>query len=127
MISPNSKSVFIVDDDPGMLKGLQRLLRVHGFNTELFDSAEAICSRANMDDALCVVLDINLNGKSGIELRPRMTSRGVALPVVYITGNDDDAIRKAAIDSGCVAYLTKPLSTKALIDAIVQISSPHPS
>ena len=106
-----------------MSKGLQRILRAHGFRTEAFDSAEAVCSRANMDDAFCVVLDINLNGKSGIELRPRMTSHGVALPVVYITANHDEMIRKAAIDSGCIAYLTKPFSTKALIDAILQISS----
>jgi FixJ family two-component response regulator len=123
----NSKSVFVVDDDPAMLKGVQRLLKVHGFNTELFDSVEAVCSRANMDDAFCVVLDINLNGKSGIELRHRMTSRGDALPVIYITANDDDAIRKAAIESGCIAYLTKPFSARALIDPILQVLSRLPS
>src|SRR5262245_9287928 len=68
MTLPNSKSVFVVDDDPSMLRGVERLLKVHGFRTELFESAEEVCSRANMDDAFCVVLDINLNGKSGIEL-----------------------------------------------------------
>jgi len=120
---PKPKSVFVVDDDPSMLKGVQRLLRVHGFNTELFESVEAVSARANMDDAFCVVLDINLNGKSGIELRSKMTSHGVALPVVYITAKDDDATRKAAIDSGCIAYLIKPFSAKALIDPIAEVSS----
>jgi FixJ family two-component response regulator len=121
MTLPNSKSVFVVDDDPSMLKGVQRLLRVHGFNTQLFESVEAVCSRANMDDAFCVVLDINLNGKSGIELRHKMISRGVAIPVVYITANDNDATRKAAIASGCIAYLTKPFSAKDLIDPILRV------
>jgi FixJ family two-component response regulator len=127
MISPHSKSVFVVDDDPGMLNGVRRLLRVHGFNTQLFESAEAVCSRANMDDAFCVVLDINLNGKSGIELRHKLTSRGCAIPVVYITANDDDAIRKAAIESGCIAYLTKPFTARELIDPILRVSSLLPS
>jgi FixJ family two-component response regulator len=123
MTLSDSKAVFVVDDDPSMLRGVQRLLRVHGFNTELFESAEAVCSRANLDDAFCVVLDINLNGKSGIELRSKMTSSGVAIPVVYITANQDNAIRKAAIESGCIAYLTKPFAAKDLIDPIARLSS----
>lgn len=123
MTSLHSKSVFVVDDDAGMRKGLQRLLRAHGFRTEVFESAEAVCARANLDDAFCVVLDINLNGSSGIELRHKLASGGVALPVVYITAVQDDATRKAALASGCIAYLTKPFPSKALIEPIVRASS----
>jgi CheY-like chemotaxis protein len=119
----HSKSVFVVDDDAGMRKGLQRLLRAHGFRTEVFDSAEAVCTCANLDDAFCVVLDINLNGSSGIELRHKLASGGVALPVVYITAAQDDATREAALASGCIAYLTKPFPSKALIEPIVRASS----
>lgn len=119
----HSKSVFVVDDDAGMRKGLQRLLKAHGFRTEVFDSAEAVCACANLDDAFCVVLDINLNGSSGIELRHKLASGGVALPVVYITAAQDDATMKAALASGCIAYLTKPFPGKALIEPIVRASS----
>ena len=79
------KVVFVVDDDPSVLKGLERLLRVHGFDVELFDSAESFRDRASVDEAICVFLDINLTGKSGIELRRELTSARAALPVTNLT------------------------------------------
>ena len=92
------KAVFVVDDDPGMLRGIKRLLREFGFDAVLFDSAEAFQSQANLDDAFCVVLDVNLQNSSGIDLRKRLTTRGISLPVIFITGNDSDATRTAALN-----------------------------
>jgi FixJ family two-component response regulator len=117
------KVVFVVDDDPGMLKGLERLLKTHGFDVELFESAEEFNKRANFCNAICLVLDINLNGKSGIELKRQLAASGVSLPVIFITASDSDVTRKAALDVGCVAYLTKPFSAKSLMDAIEQASA----
>jgi FixJ family two-component response regulator len=115
------QSVFVVDDDPSMRMGVKRLLREHGFDSTLFDSANALLSHGHFDDAFCVILDINLNGESGIELRRRLAEQGVRLPVIYITGNDSEANRAAAIESGCIAYLTKPFAARSLIEPIERL------
>jgi FixJ family two-component response regulator len=117
------KAVFVVDDDPGMLRGLKRLLREYGFDAVLFDSAEAFQCEANLDDAFCIVLDVNLNDSSGIDLRQQLKSRGISVPVIFITGNDSDATRAAALESGCSAYLTKPFPAQSLIDPIAKASA----
>ena len=115
---PNRNVVFVVDDDPGMLKGLQRLLRQHAYEPILFSSAEAFKSHTDFDGAICVILDINLNDGSGIELRHGLKAAGVSVPVIYITGNESPAVRKAALGSGCVAFLTKPFSAQELIEPL---------
>jgi len=112
------KSIVVLDDDPSMLKGIGRILTINGFDTELFSSVEDFHSRARLNEATCLVLDINLNGKSGIDIRRQLTRSGILIPVIYITANDSDAIRKAAIDTGCVAYLTKPFPANSLMSAI---------
>ena len=94
---PARSSVFVVDDDPSMRTGIKRLLRVHGFHSTLFESASALLACGDFDKAFCFILDINLNGESGIELCGRLADRGVSLPVIYITGNDSEANRAGAI------------------------------
>jgi FixJ family two-component response regulator len=116
-----SKTVFVVDDDPGMLQGVKRLLGAHGYDSVLFSSAEALHRHDNFDDALCVVLDINLKDDSGIEVNDRLKAAGVALPVIFITGNDNPATRMAAMTSGCLAYLTKPFVASSLIGLIERV------
>ncbi len=115
---PNRRAVFVVDDDPSMLRGVKRLLREHGFQAVLFDSAQALQNHGDFDEAFCIILDINLNDGSGIDLRHQLTAAGISLPVIYITGNDNDATRLAALQSGCMAYLTKPFSAKSLIEPL---------
>jgi FixJ family two-component response regulator len=101
-----------------MRTGIKRLLGVHGFHSTLFQSAGALLNCDDFDKAFCVIMDINLNGDSGIELCRRLADSGVSLPVVYITGNDSEANRAGAIRSGCIAYLTKPFAASALIDSV---------
>ena len=115
---PDRKTVFVVDDDLSMLRGVKRLLRQHGFDSMLFGSAEALRNHRDFSAGCCIVLDINLHDESGIELRQQLKASGVALPVVYITGNDSQATRAAAIASGCIAYLTKPFHAQSLIEPI---------
>jgi FixJ family two-component response regulator len=116
------KLVFVVDDDPGMLRGVQRLLREHGYDSMSFASADAFQKHDDFDEAICVVLDINLNDESGIAVRHRLKAAGISLPVIYITGKDSHATRMAAIESGCLAYLTKPFAAKSLIEPIERAS-----
>jgi FixJ family two-component response regulator len=119
---PNRKVVFVVDDDPGTLRGVKRLLRQHGYESVLFPSASAFQSHSDFDQAVCVVLDINLEDESGIEVRHRLKASGISVPVIYITADDDHSVRMAAMESGCVAFLTKPFSAKSLIDPIERVA-----
>ena len=116
---PNRNLVLVVDDDRGILRGMKRLLRQHGYDSVLFSSAEAFKNHGDFEKAVCIILDINLNdGLSGIELRHRLKAAGISVPVIYMTGNDNPAVRVAALQSGCVAYLTKPFSAKSLIEPL---------
>jgi FixJ family two-component response regulator len=110
--------VLVVDDDPGILKGVQRLLRQHAYEPILFSSAEAFKNHTDFDRAVCLILDINLNDGSGIELRHRLKAAGIRVPVIYMTGNEDPAVRMAALDSGCIAFLTKPFSVQELMEPL---------
>ena len=114
--------VLVVDDDPRVLKGVQRLLRAHAYEPILFSSAEAFKNHTDFETAACVILDINLNDGSGIELRQGLKAAGVSVPVIYMTGNEDPAVRKAALASGCIAFLTKPFSAQSLIEPLKQAS-----
>jgi len=124
-MSKDRNIVLVVDDDPGMLKGVQRLLRLHGYEAILFSSAQAFKSHTDFKKAACVVLDIDLNDGSGIELRHGLKAAGVSAPVIYMTGSEDPAVRRAAVDSGCVAFLEKPFSAQSLIESLKKASAAH--
>jgi FixJ family two-component response regulator len=100
------------------------VLKQHGYDTVLFSSAEAFRNHSgDFEEAICVILDINLNDGSEIELGDRLKADGHSVPVIYITGNDSPAVRIAALQSGCVAYVTKPFSAKSLIAPIERASA----
>lgn len=101
-----------------MLKGMGRLLRQHGFETVPFETAKALKKHDNFDQVCCIALDINLGDGSGIELRLQLAKAGIEVPVIFITGNDSEATRTAAMASGCLAYLTKPFTARSLIEPI---------
>ena len=118
--------VLVVDDDPGILKGIQRLLRQHAYEAIPFSSAQAFKNHTDFEMAACVILDINLNDGSGIELRQGLKADGVSVPVIYVTGNDDPTVCKAALDSGCIAFLTKPFSVQELMEPLKRAGR-HPN
>jgi FixJ family two-component response regulator len=72
---------------------------------------------------ICVILDINLKDGSGIELRHGLNDAGISVPVIYMTGNDHPGVRKAALASGCIAFLTKPFSAEELIEPLKKAST----
>ena len=110
--------VAVVEDDPSMRRSLERLLNAHGFMTEGYSSAETFLGRDPAHHLSCVVLDIQLAGMSGLELRSRLTSSGSSLPVVFITAIDDDTLKVAAVQLGCSALLRKPFPAASLISAV---------
>jgi FixJ family two-component response regulator len=106
-----------------MLKCVKRLLQQHAYEPILFSSARTFKSHTDFEKAACVILDINLNDGSGIELRHRLNDAGVSVPVIYMTANDNPAVREAALASGCVAFLTKPFSAQSLIEPLKKASA----
>jgi FixJ family two-component response regulator len=108
----------VIDNDPGMLKALNRLLKAHGFVVYAFDSAEAFLVSGIAGQASCLVLDIHLDGMSGLELRRELTRTGVAIPVIFVTAYDSLASKEQAQEVGCIAYLLKPFEASALLKAI---------
>jgi FixJ family two-component response regulator len=122
-MSKDRNHVLVVDDDLGMLRAIKRLLRQHDYEAILFSSAQAFKSHAEFEKAACVILDIDLNDGSGIELRNGLKAAGVSVPVIYITGNETPAVREAALASECVAFLTKPFAAKELIEPLRKASA----
>jgi len=116
---PNNKKVIVVDDDPSVLKGIARLLKMSGFDPILFDSAESCFEDIrDISGACCLVIDIHLRGKSGFELKQAL---GEKLPVIFMTASDSEVVSAVACEVGCVAFLRKPFPAKSLIDPIKTI------
>jgi FixJ family two-component response regulator len=110
--------VAVVDDDESLREAIAQLLDACGFATQVFASAEAFLDGSAANGAACFVLDINLTGMSGLELRQRLKAEGSATPVIFITGADDNDIRRQAAEADCVACLRKPFDANLLISAI---------
>jgi FixJ family two-component response regulator len=122
-MAQGSKVIAIVDDDQAMLDAIEVVLTAKGFAVQVFTSAEAFLDARAANGAACLVLDINLSGMSGIELRERLKSEGSQLPVIFMTGADSDAIRTQATNVGCVALLRKPFAPSLLTSAITKAVS----
>jgi FixJ family two-component response regulator len=115
------RTIAVIDDNPSMLKGIDRLLSAHGFRVQTFTSAELFLENLAACEADCLLLDIHLGGISGIDLQRRLTSSGTDLPVIFMTAIDNEATRQEAFDAGCVAYLRKPFLANLLIEAINKV------
>src|SRR3954463_3925568 len=91
-----NRVVAVVEDDASMRKSIERLLAANGLRTESYTSAEDFMARQDMRPPTCMVLDIDLEGMSGMELRRRMLASGCAIPTIFITGTDNSArVREA--------------------------------
>lgn len=118
--------VAVVDDDPGMLKSIEYLLDAHGFGVEVFASAETFTRREPFKGISCLILDIQLGGMSGFDLRRLLSERGCRFPIIFITAADDESTAREAHDRGCAAFLLKPFKPICLINAIKQAMDHDP-
>lgn len=115
----NKKQVVaIVDNDAGLLKAVERLVLAYGFEPETFTSAELYLQRSATKEVDCLVLDINLDGISGLELQKILIANGSAPPIIFITGQGEGSTVKKAIDQGCIAFLHKPFESQQLRSAL---------
>ena len=113
-----ARLIAIIDSDQSVRRAVARLLRAHGFRVQAFASAEAFLVRGRSDEPACLVLDMELDGISGIELLRRLAAEGSSIPTVVMTGADDGSMQRRAIVAGCAAYLSKPSSAERLLAAI---------
>jgi FixJ family two-component response regulator len=111
--------VAVVDDDESVCRAIKRLLRSVGIKAETFSSGEeflgTLSSTASYRPA-CVILDFQMPGINGLELQRRLAPTGV--PVIFITANDDPAVREKALASGATGYLRKPFNDAILVKAV---------
>jgi FixJ family two-component response regulator len=115
---PHPPTVYLVDDDPQVLKAQARLLRAHGYGTALFESAEAFLAAYEPSAPGCLVLDVNLPGLDGLALQSRLAGAGATLPIVFVTGTGDIPMSVRAIKAGAVDFLTKPVVADSLLSAV---------
>jgi FixJ family two-component response regulator len=119
-MTPPEPTVFVVDDDLSVRRGLERLLRSAGYRVETFPSALEFLARGGLDDPGCLVLDIRMPGLSGFDLQQMLSARGHDVPIIFVTGHGDIPMAVRAIKAGAADFLTKPFDDKALLDAIGQ-------
>jgi FixJ family two-component response regulator len=117
--------VAVVENDPGMLKALGRLLRAAGYLAQLYASAELYLQREERGDVSCLILDIDLGGLSGIELQQMLVGAGNAPPIVFVTSQIDGGFQAAAQRLGCLAYLRKPFASEDLLAALQRAAQQH--
>lgn len=113
-----SPLVFIVDDDESLRRALRNLFRSVGFRVETFASAEAFLESIHQEETSCLVLDLRMPGMNGLELLSHLSGTGSRIPAVILTAHSDDEARQRSLESGAVAFLSKPFSGKALLDAV---------
>ena len=110
--------VFIVDDDASALRGLDRLIRSAGYDTKVYADPRSflkeICEMPNA----CIVLDIKMCTLAGLDLRTELISKGLSIPVIVVSVDEDSNTRLKAKHAGVVAFFRKPVDGSALLDTI---------
>jgi FixJ family two-component response regulator len=120
MNSPAPATVFIIDDDEGVRRSIEDLLNSVGLNAQCYSTAEEFLRSKRPEGPSCLILDVRLPGISGLEFQRELSSTGVTLPIIFITGYGDIPMTVKAIKSGAVEFLTKPFRDQDLLDAIQQ-------
>jgi len=119
-MSELERTVYIVDDDPSVLKALSRLLRVAGYTVEAFSSPLAFLAAHDLTKPGCVLLDVGMVELNGLEVQQALTSLERHRPIIFITGVGDIPTSVAAMKAGAVDFLTKPVDEVPLMGAIAK-------
>jgi FixJ family two-component response regulator len=110
--------VFLVDDDPAVLKSLERLIRSAGLDPRAFSSADAFLRAFDSRAAGCIVLDLSMPGRDGLAIQEALAERGSELPVLFLTAHADVPRSVRAMKRGAVDFLTKPVDDEVLLKAV---------
>ncbi len=110
--------ISVIDDDQSVRESLPDLLSVFGFNVHVFSSAESFLASEDLSRTGCLILDVAMPGMSGPDLQRELKIRRPEIPIIFITARRDDEFRAQMLERGAVAYLFKPFSDTALLDAL---------
>jgi FixJ family two-component response regulator len=110
--------VYLLDDEPEMVKALARLLRAKRFDVRPFTSVQAFLQAYRPQEAACLVLDVAMPELDGLELQRRLTHQGILIPIIFLTGHGDIPMSVRAVKAGATDFLTKPVDAAALVRAI---------
>jgi len=112
-------TVYLVDDDPGVLKALSRLLRAKGHDVKSYSSPQVFLDEYDVAVPGCVVLDVSMPGLDGLEIqRVLSAANGYHRPIVFVTGKVDIPTSVRAMKAGAIDFLTKPVKDKDLFEAV---------
>lgn len=111
-------TVFLIDDDARLLKAMARLLGMHGWFIRTYRSAHEFLARQDETEPGCLVLDLLMPEMSGLDLQRALADRGFCRPIIFLSGRGDIPSSVAAMKSGAVDFLTKPVDGKALLEAV---------
>lgn len=110
--------IHIIDDDSNVREGFSILLKSLGYESRDYESAELFLSNSRFDTNDLIILDIHLNGMSGLQLLEQLNKQDIHLPIIIVTAYDNQESRLAAKKHGALAYFRKPVDSEALIDVI---------
>jgi len=110
--------VYIIDDDVSVREGVGDLLRSVGLDVHKFASGQEFLDAKRTDAPGCIILDVRLPGRSGLELQKMLQTLSIQLPVIFISAHGDVPISVRAMKSGAIEFLTKPLREQELLDAV---------
>lgn len=114
----NKVVISVVDDDRSVRSAISSLLRSEGFASRSFESAEDFLESGLKSVTRCLILDVRMKGMSGLELQSVLIGAGVATPTVFISAHADSGARARAMNSGAVAFLSKPFSKEELLSCV---------
>jgi FixJ family two-component response regulator len=120
----SAPTVFVIDDDPDVLRSLTRLLDSAGWRVSTFSSAKQFLDTSDGARG-CVVLDLAMPGLNGLELQQALEARGSMLPIVFLTGRGNVAASVQAMKRGAVDFLEKPVDDERLLAAVSQALAKH--
>lgn len=116
-------TIFVIDDDESVRKALRRLLRSVGMTVQTFASAEDFLN-AVLPPPDCLVLDMRMpGGLSGLELQQLLARGGPTIPIVFITGHEDQPTRCQAMAAGAIDFLQKPFDDQLLLEAVTRAAA----
>jgi len=113
-------TVFVVDDDQAVRESLALLVQSVGIEAETFASAREFLDTYRPDQRGCLITDIRMPGMSGLELQEQLSSDGVRIPVIVLTGHGDVPAAVRALKGGAVDFVEKPFNPQALLDLVQQ-------
>lgn len=111
--------IHIIDNDASVRRALGRVMTSAGLEHRSYESAEAFLAAAPEATAGCIVTDMTLPVRNGLDLKQALNRAALDLPVIFLTANDTQASREAAREAGAGGYFRKPVDTQALLDAVL--------